>query len=83
MEDRNSKVVVYSNGNCSFCRSQINWMKEKEIDFITKDIKDNEDYRSEFLKIGAKGIPFTVISKGSETHQILGFNKTQLEQFLL
>ncbi|GAA0504504.1 hypothetical protein GCM10008986_35060 [Salinibacillus aidingensis] len=76
-------VTVYTNPNCGFCHKQINWMKNNGIEFNEKNIKENEQYRSEFFNLGGRGTPFSIIKTDSGYEHIRGFNIQMLTDLLL
>ncbi|TCT21137.1 glutaredoxin [Melghiribacillus thermohalophilus] len=78
-----SEIIIYTNEQCGFCKQQLDWMRKNGIHYTIKDVKNNEEHRSELIKFGARGTPFTIIKTGSEEHKVLGFNKAKLEKLLL
>ena len=72
-------VTVYSTNNCPWCTVAKNFLKEKNIKFIEKNVQNNREYAQEMIKkSGQMGVP--VIEIGSEI--IIGFDQAKIKQLL-
>jgi len=74
----NKEVVVYSSTTCHYCKVAKEYLNEKGIEFIEKNVSTDMDARKELMKMGFMGVP--VIQIGEET--IEGFNKAELDRIL-
>lgn len=75
------KVIVYSANWCGFCHSEMDWLKQNNIDFIKKDIEEDESAREELIqKMNGQfqGIPVTDV----DGEIILGFDRAKLSNAL-
>jgi glutaredoxin len=62
-----------------FCHRAEKFLRERGVDFTTRDITEDEEALSELERIGAYGTPVTVID-GEEV--VFGFDRKRLEQLL-
>lgn len=75
-------VHVYIQSTCFYCHEQINWMKQQEYDFITKDVAIEEN-KNIVLDLGGQATPFTVITyENGETKTISGYQKEDLKKIM-
>ena len=73
-----NKVIVYSTNWCKYCKQAKAYLKSKEIDFVEKNIEEDDSAREELLKKTNgifQGVP--IIDINGELLQ--GFNKTQID----
>ncbi len=73
------EIIVYSSGNCSFCKRQKEFLNEKGVQYTEKDIHESEEILQEFKDLGGYGTPFTIIKEdGVIKTKIMGFNRHQI-----
>ncbi|HYG84010.1 MAG TPA: glutaredoxin domain-containing protein [Verrucomicrobiae bacterium] len=73
------QIIIYSTSWCGFCRSERQYLTEKNIPFVSKDIEqDPEAYHELMHKTGGQyvGVPMTDI--GGD--MILGFDRAAINQ---
>lgn len=72
------KVVVYSSDTCPYCVAAKDFLKEKKVDFVEKNVTTDTEARNELIEKGYRGVPVIVV--GDE--EIVGFDKPRLESLL-
>ncbi|MCB1734126.1 MAG: glutaredoxin family protein [Gammaproteobacteria bacterium] len=55
------KVVVYSTTHCGYCKRAKAHLERRGIAFDERDVERSGEYRSEFRKLGGKGVPLIVV----------------------
>lgn len=73
-----SKVVVYSSNACAFCVSAKEYLEEKGVDYIEKNIQTDFQARKELMQMGHMGVPVIVI----DGQEIVGFDKAKIDTLL-
>jgi glutaredoxin len=73
-----NEVIVYVTSWCPACRMTTDYLKDKRIPFVVKDIEKNEQYMKEMVrKVGGyRGVPVLDING----RILLGFNPHVLDQ---
>ena len=77
-EKAGNEVIVYVTSWCPACRMTTDYLKEKKIPFVVKDVERNEHYMKEMVKKvgGYRGVPVLDING----RILLGFNPNVLDQ---
>ncbi len=77
-EHPQNKVIVYVTSWCPACKMTRDYLKEKKIPFVVKDVEKNEKYMKEMVsKVGGyRGVPVLDINGKI----LLGFNPHVLDQ---
>jgi glutaredoxin len=77
-EKPQNEVIVYVTSWCPACRMTTDYLKDKRIPFVVKDIEKNEQYMKEMVrKVGGyRGVPVLDING----RILLGFNPHVLDQ---
>lgn len=73
-----SDVIVYSSNACPYCTLAKNYLEEKGVAFVEKNVQTDKDARAELMSMGHMGVPVLVI----DGEQIVGFDKDRLETIL-
>lgn len=69
-------VVIYSSPGCAYCHEAADFLKERQIDFVEKDITTDQAALKYVLEeVGQAVTP--VIAVGSEV--VVGFDRQKLE----
>ncbi len=71
-------VIVYTSNTCPYCVSAKDYLNEKGIPFVEKNIQTDLEARKELMKMGHMGVPVIIIN-GEE---IVGFNKAKMDELL-
>lgn len=77
-EKAGDSVIVYVTSWCPACRMTTDYLKDKKIPFVVKDVERNETYMKEMVrKVGGyRGVPVLDING----RILLGFNPQVLDQ---
>ncbi len=77
-EKAGNSVIVYVTSWCPACRMTTDYLKDKKIPFVVKDVERNEQYMKEMVKKvgGYRGVPVLDING----RILLGFNPHVLDQ---
>jgi len=77
-EKAGNSVIVYVTSWCPACRMTTDYLKDKKIPFVVKDVERNETYMKEMVKKvgGYRGVPVLDINGKI----LLGFNPRVLDQ---
>ncbi|MDO5718303.1 MAG: glutaredoxin family protein [Tissierellia bacterium] len=73
-----SDIIVYSSDSCPYCTSLKDYLKEKNVDFVEKNVSTDIKARTELMEMGHMGVPVTVIN-GEE---IVGFDQDRIDDAL-
>ena len=77
------KIAVFFSPNCSFCHKEIEWLEEQQIVFEKKNVEEPKNL-DEFKERKGQGYPLNVLTlENNEQVEVLGFNKSKLEKYLL
>lgn len=72
-------IKVYSTPACSYCHMVKDYLKEKGLEFIDKDVSKDESASQEMIdKSGQMGVPVIDI----DGQIVIGFDKNQLASLL-
>jgi glutaredoxin-like YruB-family protein len=77
-EKAGNSVIVYVTSWCPACRMTTDYLQDKRIPFVVKDVERNETYMKEMVKKvgGYRGVPVLDINGKI----LLGFNPQVLDQ---
>lgn len=77
-QEAEDSVIVYVTSWCPACRMTTDYLKDKKIPFVVKDVERNESYMKEMVKKvgGYRGVPVLDING----RILLGFNPQVLDQ---
>lgn len=74
-----TKVIVYSTPHCPYCKMVENFLKEKGVEFLEKDVSEDSEVAKEMVKKSRRiGVPQTEINGKI----IVGFDRIALEEEL-
>jgi glutaredoxin 3 len=71
-------VTVYTSDTCGYCHMVKQYLNERNVPFIEKNISTDISARRELISQGYMGVP--VILVGDET--IVGFDKARLDRLI-
>lgn len=72
------RITVYTTAKCPHCRQVKQFLQQQGLRFQEFDIETNARARKAFDRLGARGVPVTMIGD----QRIDGFNRGVLEQAL-
>ncbi|WP_099305765.1 glutaredoxin family protein [Bacillus sp. Marseille-P3800] len=56
-------VTIYTQEGCKFCTYLKSFLSEYAIDYTEKNLTKSEHHRNEFLDLGGRGVPLTIIDE--------------------
>lgn len=73
------EVVIYTTPTCPYCRQAKEYLRQKGIPFVEKDVTSNPAHAQEMIQVsGQRGVPVLIING----QVIVGFNRPLIEQAL-
>lgn len=72
------KVTVYTTKTWPHCPPAKEYLANKGIHFVEKDIRDDQDAKKELLKLGSRSVPTIVI----DDKVIVGFDEDKINEAL-
>ena len=72
------EVKVYTSNTCSYCHMVKEYLEEKGVEYIERNVSTDSDARKELIANGFMGVPVVYI--GDEVIQ--GFDKKKLDELL-
>lgn len=76
-------VIIYTQVTCGPCQEEKMWLKQQNVAFEDRDIRQNDAYFQEAIQLGASMTPVTLIQKeDGEQIVIHGFDKEELKKAL-
>ena len=73
------EVVIYTTPTCPYCRQAKEYLRQKGMPFVEKDVTSNPAYVQEMIQVsGQRGVPVLIING----QVIVGFNRPLIEQAL-
>ena len=73
-----ANVVVYTSNTCPYCTLAKNYLNEKGIEYIEKNVQSDKDARKELMSMGHMGVPVLLV----DGQEIVGFDKDKLDSLL-
>ena len=73
-----ANVTVYTSNTCPYCVSAKDYLKEKGIDYVEKNVQTDKDARKELMSMGHMGVPVLVI----DGEEFVGFDKEKIDELL-
>jgi len=74
--DIGKKVVMYSTSWCGYCKKARKYFNRKKIPYTEYDIEKNARAKSQYKKLGAKGVPVILVGK----KRMNGFSEAGFER---
>ncbi|KXO16062.1 glutaredoxin family protein [Peptoniphilus sp. GNH] len=72
------KVTVYTSNTCPYCTMAKDYLRDRNIEFVEKNVQTDKEARSELMAKGYTGVPVIVI--GDE--EVVGFDKKRIDSLL-
>lgn len=70
-------VIVYTSPTCPYCQMVKDFLSQKGISFVERDVSRNSSYAQELVRnTGQMGVPVTII----DGQVVVGFDRGRLEQ---
>ncbi len=71
-------VTIYTSNTCPYCVSAKDYLNERGVPFVEKNIQTDPEARKELMRMGHMGVPVIVI----DGEEIVGFNKSKMDELL-
>lgn len=72
------KVVIYTSNTWPHCFTAKDYLSEKGIDYVEKNIQTDPSARKELMQKGHMGVPVIMV----DDEEMVGFDKARLEELL-
>jgi len=72
------EVVVFHGNGCTACHAEMEFLKERSIPFVARNVSTDMVARKELIAMGSKTVPTTLV----DGEMIIGFDRERLEQLL-
>ncbi len=73
------KVTVYSTSTCPYCTMVKDYLKDKKIEYVEKNVAEDNDAAQEMVKLTQQmGVPVTVI----ENEFVIGCNTAKIDELI-
>ncbi len=79
------QITIYSTATCPYCKILKDYLKEKGVSFVEKNIDSDEKAKEEMSNLsgGFFGVPFTLISfDDGRKETVIGFDKGKINSIL-
>lgn len=73
-----AKVLVYSSDTCPYCVAAKDFLKEKNVDFIERNVTTDPTAKKELIDMKQMGVPVILI----DDEMVIGFDKRKLTSLL-
>lgn len=71
-------VVIFSSNTCPYCVAAKEYLEEKGVSYVEKNIQTDKAARNELMKMGHMGVPVLLI----DGEEVVGFDKPKIDQLL-
>lgn len=71
-------VVIFSSNTCPYCVAAKEYLEEKGVPYVEKNIQTDKAARNELMKMGHMGVPVLLI----DGEEVVGFDKPKIDQLL-
>ena len=83
MSTTTPNITIYSTATCGYCKMLKSYLQDKGIKYEEKHADKDPKIAEELMqKSGQLGVPFTIIKKGDEEVNVLGFDRDKINQTL-
>jgi glutaredoxin-like YruB-family protein len=72
------EVVIYTSSTCPHCVSAKQYLSQKGVDYVEKNVSTDPQARKELIQMGYMGVPVIIV----DGEEIVGFDRNRLEQLL-
>lgn len=71
-------VKVYTSNTCPYCVSAKEYLNEKGVEYVERNVQTDKEARKELMAMGHMGVPVLIIN-GEE---LVGFDKDKIDSLL-
>lgn len=73
-------VTVYTTASCAYCHAEKQWLQQQGIDFQEVAVDGDAAAAAAMIeRSGQASVPFTVVARGGQEHEVVGFDVPQLQ----
>lgn len=72
------KILVYSSNTCPYCTLAKDYLEDKGVEFVERNVQTDDEARKELMEMGHMGVPVIVIGE----EEIVGFDKDRIDALL-
>lgn len=73
------KVTVYHTTNCAFCKTEMQWLDSKGVEYNHVNLDEDEPSRLWMTTaLDLHTVPVTIITSEDKTDVVLGFDRPKL-----
>ncbi|MGF7535316.1 glutaredoxin family protein [Bacillus mexicanus] len=77
-----TKITVFTQTGCYPCIVLKHWLKQENIDFIERNITEDEKALKEFKELNLEFTPVSYIEHKGVVHQVLGVSQKKFSKIL-
>lgn len=71
-------ATIYTTNSCIYCIKAKNYLSEKKIEYVEKNIQEDSSAREELLSMGYRTVPVILLDE----EEIVGFNKDKIDKII-
>ena len=71
-------VKIYTSNTCPYCVSAKEYLNEKGVEYVERNVQTDKEARKELMAMGHMGVPVLIIN-GEE---LVGFDKDKIDSLL-
>ncbi|KRT87134.1 MULTISPECIES: glutaredoxin family protein [Bacillus] len=76
------KITVYINPACNPCKALKHWLWKNNVEFIEKDVINDESAAQELRNLNVNFTPYTVIETADVKHEVSGTDIKKISEIL-
>jgi len=78
IDAQTADIEIYTTPTCPYCKQAMNYMDERGIAYLEKDIENDSGNRREFEDLGGNGVPLIIVYG----QPMSGFDEEYFEELL-
>jgi len=71
-------VKVYTSNTCPYCVSAKEYLNEKGVEYVERNVQTDKEARKELMAMGHMGVPVIII----DGEELVGFDKDKIDSLL-
>ena len=71
-------VKVYTSNTCPYCVSAKEYLNEKGVEYVERNVQTDKEARKELMAMGHMGVPVLII----DGEELVGFDKDKIDSLL-
>lgn len=73
-----NKIDIYTSKDCHFCHEAKDFFNTNHLEFTEHNVSTDVEARKFLMKKGIMSVPYIIIDE----HEMLGFNKEEIEKLI-